>query len=119
MLHSPRRPGARLLGERRNVSGQPEAAGALADLDEIVPIAVDLIQAIVQRSRGRTLKQRPAGARQRKAGLVVRQRKLRHHSRNLRRLRTVRLQELASRREVIKEVVDLDDRALGGAHLCD
>ena len=116
VLRTARRP---LLGERRDVAGHAQPAGFLSDLEEIAPLAVDLIQPIAQRRRRRTLQHLAPGARQREADLRIRQRELRDDARHLRRLGAVGLQELAPRRQVVEQVVDLDDGAFGGADLDD
>ena len=71
------------------------------------------------RHRRRALQDPAAGAGQREADLRIRQRQLRDDARNLRRLGAVGFQELPPRRQVVEDVVDLDDGALRRAHFRD
>ena len=97
------------------VSLMPPAS--LRELEQIAAFAVQLVQPVALRHRRRALEHRASGAGQREADLGIRQRQLRDDARHLRRLGAVGLQELAARRQVVEEVVDLDDRAFGGADL--
>ena len=122
MLRPARRSRVGLPGlscQGRDVPGEPQPAGALPDLDQIVPFAVNLVEAIAQRSGRRPLKKRPAGAGQHETRFRIRQRQLRHDARHLRRLRAVGFQEFPARREVVEQIVDLDDGAFGRADLLD
>ena len=116
VLRTARRP---LLGQRGDEAGEPDAAGLLAHFHQVAPLAVELIQPVATRHGGRALQHGPPGARQREADLRIRQRQLRDDARDLRRLGAVRLQELPPRRQVVEQVVDLDDRALRRADLDD
>ena len=110
VLRPARRP---LLGQRRDVAGQPQAAGLLAHLEQVAALAVQLIQPIAQRSR-------PAGTASTVRPPLVSVKPTSGYAsascvddaRDLRRLGAVGLQELPPRRQVVEEVVDLDDRAL-------
>ena len=94
-----------LLGQRRHEAEDPDARRLLPHLHQVLAI---------RRRAGRTARGsvltgghsstvRPR-ARQREPDLRVRQRQLRHHPRDLRRLGRVRLQELPARRQVVEEV---------------
>ena len=108
-----------LVGERRDVPGQSDAAGVLADFEQVGPFAVQLKQPIAHRDRRRALDHCPPRARQRETDLRMRERQLGDHARDLRALGAVRLQELPPRRQVVEDVADLDARPLGSADLSD
>ena len=109
VLRASRRP---LFRQRRDEPGEPQAARLLPDLEQVVALAVELIQPIAQRGRRRTLQDRAAGARQPEADLRVRKRELRRDARDLRGLGAVGLEELPARRQVVEEVVDFDRSCL-------
>ncbi len=99
-------------------SSQP--SGFLPDFQQIVPFAVQLVQALADALRRRTLAAPSAtAARQREADLRIRERELGGDPRDLRRFRRVRLQELAARRQVVEEIADLDERPFGRPHFGD
>ena len=109
-----------LLGERRDVAADPQAARLLPHLEQVVPLAVQLIQPIAQRSpRAGTAAPCVPPLVSVKPISGIGQRQLRGDARHLRGLGGVGLQELAPRRQVVEEIVDLDDGAFGGGRLDD
>ncbi len=108
VLGSARRP---LLRQRGDVAEQLDVAGVAANLDQVAPVAIQLIQPFPQRRYRRALQHLPSGTGEREADLRIAQRQLRDEPRDLRGLGPVRLEKLASRRKVVKEIGDLDRRA--------
>jgi hypothetical protein len=117
VLHASRRRPVGRAGQRRNVAGHAKSARTLVHLDEIITIAINLVQPIPHRSCRRVLQCCATRAGQGKARLRIRERELRHDFRHLRRLGAVGLQELPARRQIVEKVVDLDHRALGSSDL--
>jgi hypothetical protein len=108
------RPACRtLLGERCHISVQHDPAGLLVHLQQVIPIAVQLIEPVPQHGHRRTLDDAPPAARQGESDVRVGQGELRRHPRDLRRLGGVGFQELPPRRQVVEEVVDLDYGSFG------
>ena len=105
-----------LLGQRRDEAEHQDAASLLAHLEQVGAVAVELIEPILQRARGRALQHGARSAGQGEPDLGIGERQLRGDARDLPRLGPVRLQELPSRRQIVEEVVDLDDRAWRGRH---
>ena len=106
-----------LVAKRRDESVHRQAARFLVDLDEVGALAEQLKEPLGHSGRRRTLEELAAAARQREADLRIAERHLRHQPRDLRRLRLIRLEELAPRRQVEEEVGDLDARAFRRADL--
>ena len=100
-----------LIGERGDETRQLQAARLLLQVDQIVALAVHLIQTIARGERRRNLQHGAARARERESDLGIRERELRDDARDLRGLGAIGLQELPPRRQVVEEIVDLDDRA--------
>src|SRR5262245_17160171 len=103
------------FGKRRNEPKDAQPAHVAAYLDEILAIAVDLIDAIGQTADRRTLQRLAPGAREREAHVRIPESELGHQRRDLRRLRRIRLENVASRRKVVEEVGALDHGPLGAA----
>ena len=66
-----------LLGQRRDVAEQLDVAAVAAHLDQVAPIAVQLIQPVAQRRDRRALQHLASGAGEREADLRIAQRQLR------------------------------------------
>ncbi len=102
-----------LFGQCRDEAGDADAGRLAEQLDQIGPLAQHLVDPVAQRRRRRTLHDAAPGRDQRHADVEVAERDLRHEARDLRRLRGIRLEELAARRQVVEQVADLDARPLG------
>ena len=106
-----------LLAERRDEPADGDAGGLLRDRHEVGPVAVDLIEALVDRSGRRRLEQHALAALQDEADLRIAERELGDQPRDLRGLGGVRLQELPPRRQVEEQIGDFDQRAFRRADL--
>ena len=106
-----------LVAKRGDVAVDGEAAGLLADFDEVRALAEQLEEALAQARGRRTLEQAAAAARQREADFGIPERHLRDEAGDLRGLGRVRLEELPARRQVVEEVRDFDGGALGRTDL--
>ena len=113
VLRAARRP---LLRQRRDVAEHLDVAGIAPHLDEVVPLAVQLVQPVAQRADRRTLNDLPAGARQREPDLRITERELGDDARDLRRFGAVGLQELPAGGQVVEEIGDVDRRPLRHPH---
>ena len=90
------------------IAGDPHAGGLL-----LAPAPGRRVRRRIWYSRSRAARHRRAFEKRRPALISVKptaapERQLRHDARDLRRLRRVRLQELAPRRQVVEEVLDVD-----------
>ena len=85
-----------------------EAAGLLPQLDQIADVAVDLKQPLEGIAAGGQSSTRRPARDQREAHRPGTQRQLRDDPGNLPRLRSIGLQELPPRRQVVEEVLDVD-----------
>src|SRR5215471_8945918 len=92
VLRSARR--SRCLSRARgNEPGQPESAGILAHFDEVVPLAVNLEESIVNRTSRRALQNWSRGTRQREPDARVCKRELGRYPGHLGGLSSVGFQE--------------------------
>ena len=108
-----------LVGKRGHEAAHRDLRRGLGDRHQVGPLAVDLVEALLERPGRRRLDEEAASARQREADFGHDQRNLRDESRDLRGLGRVGLQEFPARREVEEKIGDLDQRALGRADLAD
>ena len=106
-----------LLGERRDVANQAHVAAVATDVDEISPLAVQLIQPVPQRRDWRDLEHLAPRARQREADFRIAQRQLGDDARDLGGLGAIRLEKLAARRKVVEQIGDLDRGAFRHSRL--
>jgi hypothetical protein len=102
-----------LLGERGDEPAQPQPAELALDGDQILAIAVDLVQPIRHARHRRHGEDLLAGAGQREPHLGVTECQLGDQPRHLRGFRAVGLQELAPGRQVVEHVGHFDHRAFG------
>ena len=97
-----------LLGQRRDVTHQRHVAAVATDVDEVTPIAVQLIQPVTERRDWRDLQDLAARTGQREADLRIAQRQLCDDARDLGGFGAIRLEKLAPRRQVVEDIGDLD-----------
>jgi hypothetical protein len=112
VLRSARRPG---VCKRSDEAAHRDDARVTPHVDQVRPIPVDLIKALVEVRHRRTLQQFPSRTGERESDFGVTQRELRHHLRHLCRFGRVGFQKLSSRGKVVEEVGHLDECAFGPA----
>src|SRR5262245_48717092 len=106
-----------LIAQRGDESFNREAASLLSHVDEIRAVAKELKETFPQVPRRGALEQGASSAGQREAYFGIAERQLRGKPRYLGQLRSIGLQELATRRQVVEKVGDLDAGAFGRPHL--
>ena len=106
-----------LLAERGDEPAHRDAGRLLVDRHEVGPLAVDLVEPLLERTGRRRFEQHALAALEREADLRVAERQLGDEPRDLRGLRGIGLQELSPRRQVEEEIADLDQRAFRRADL--